>query len=71
MRLWRNRQTRTVEGRVGDRMGSSPISRTIQRINFDTKTAFYYWKAVFVFVRKKPEKCIVTVILKNKWRSFL
>ena len=28
MRLWRNRQTRTFEGRVGDRMGSSPISRT-------------------------------------------
>ena len=28
MRLWRNWQTRTFEGRVGDRMGSSPISRT-------------------------------------------
>ena len=28
MRLWRNRQTRTFEGRMGDRMGSSPIDRT-------------------------------------------
>ncbi len=28
MRLWRNRQTRTFEGRMGDRMGSSPINRT-------------------------------------------
>ena len=31
MRLWRNWQTRTFEGRVGDRMGSSPISRTSKR----------------------------------------
>ena len=30
MRLWRNWQTRTFEGRVGNRMGSSPISRTKQ-----------------------------------------
>ena len=29
MRLWRNWQTRTFEGRVGNRMGSSPINRTI------------------------------------------
>ncbi len=28
LRLWRNRQTRTFEGRMGDRMGSSPIYRT-------------------------------------------
>ena len=28
MRLWRNWQTRTFEGRVGNRMGSSPIGRT-------------------------------------------
>ena len=28
MRPWRNWQTRTFEGRVGDRMGSSPIGRT-------------------------------------------
>ena len=28
MRSWRNRQTRTFEGRVGNRMGSSPIDRT-------------------------------------------
>ena len=30
MRLWRNWQTRTFEGRVGNRMGSSPINRTKQ-----------------------------------------
>ena len=29
MRLWRNWQTRTFEGRVGNRMGSSTINRTI------------------------------------------
>ena len=28
MQLWRNWQTRTFEGRVGNRMGSSPISCT-------------------------------------------
>ena len=28
MRPWRNRQTRTFEGRVGDRTGSSPVGRT-------------------------------------------
>ncbi len=28
-RSWRNRQTRTFEGRMGDRMGSSPIDRTM------------------------------------------
>ena len=31
-RSWRNRQTRTFEGRMGDRMGSSPIDRTKPRI---------------------------------------
>jgi hypothetical protein len=30
LRSWRNRQTRTFEGRVGNRMGSSPIDRTIR-----------------------------------------
>ena len=30
MQLWRNWQTRTFEGRVGTRMGSSPISCTKQ-----------------------------------------
>ena len=30
MREWRNRQTRTFEGRVGDRTGSIPVSRTKQ-----------------------------------------
>ena len=34
MRLWRNRQTRTFEGRMGDRMGSSPINRTIRKTTF-------------------------------------
>ncbi len=31
MRPWRNRQTRTFEGRVGDRTGSSPVGRTIEK----------------------------------------
>ncbi len=29
MRSWRNRQTRAFEGRMGDRVGSSPTDRTI------------------------------------------
>ena len=29
VREWRNWQTRTFEGRVGNRTGSSPVSRTI------------------------------------------
>ena len=29
VRLWRNWQTRTVEGRMGNRAGSNPVSRTI------------------------------------------
>ena len=33
MRVWRNWQTRTFEGRMGDRMGSSPIIRTTKRLN--------------------------------------
>ncbi len=31
MRSWRNRQTRTVEGRVREGMGSSPFDRTIEK----------------------------------------
>ena len=31
MRSWRNRHTRTFEGRVGDRTGSSPVDRTQQK----------------------------------------
>ena len=31
MRDWRNRQTRAFKGRVGDRVGSSPTSRTTKR----------------------------------------
>ena len=31
MRPWRNRQTRTFEGRVGDHTGSSPVLRTKDR----------------------------------------
>ena len=31
MRLWRNWQTRTFEGRMGDHPGSSPGNRTKKR----------------------------------------
>ena len=40
MRLWRNWQTRTFEGRVGNRMGSSPISRT-KKSGFLTRIYLY------------------------------
>lgn len=49
MRLWRNRQTRTFEGRMGDRMGSSPINRTIR------KTTFVYHDKSCFFVLSDPE----------------
>ena len=32
MRPWRNRQTRTFEGRMGDRMSSSLIGRTNKKL---------------------------------------
>lgn len=32
MRGWRNWQTRTFEGRVGNRTGSSPVLRTTIRV---------------------------------------
>ena len=43
MRPWRNWQTRTFEGRVGDRMGSSPIGRTIFKkvINMKILVTFF------------------------------
>ena len=49
MRLWRNRQTRTFEGRMGDRMGSSPINRTIK------KTTFVYHDKSCFFCAFRPE----------------
>lgn len=49
MRLWRNRQTRTFEGRMGDRMGSSPINRTIK------KTTFVYHDKSYFFVLSDPK----------------
>ena len=38
MRDWRNRQTRAFKGRVGDRVGSSPTSRTITRTTLSGRT---------------------------------
>ena len=40
LRSWRNRQTRTFEGRMGDRMGSSPIDRT-KNPGFPTRFFLY------------------------------
>ena len=42
MRPWRNRQTRTFEGRVGDRTGSSPVGRTILKCWNRLTPAFFY-----------------------------
>ena len=45
MRPWRNWQTRTFEGRVGDRTSSSLVGRTIMkcvRRNTSFDTFFYY-----------------------------
>ena len=46
MRSWRNRHTRTFEGRVGDRTGSSPVDRTSSARKFWYKACvqlFVYW----------------------------
>ena len=59
--MWRNRQTRTVEGRVGNRMGSSPISRTKEikgEIVFDKKRSylFYFLYAdIVILLHNVPE----------------
>ena len=41
MRDWRNRQTRAFKGRVGDRVGSSPTSRTKKNGNTTSASVFY------------------------------
>jgi hypothetical protein len=56
MRSWRNRQTRTFEGRVGDRMGSSPIDRT--KMIIKTKV-----KALVFFIANLPSKWIYNRII--------
>ena len=59
VRSWRNRQTRTFEGRMGDRMGSSPIDRTRK------ETAFVYQTKAVSFQRNKSlagfVKCLTGV----------
>ena len=44
MRPWRNRQTRTFEGRVGDRTGSSPVGRTILKMLESIGSGIYFFK---------------------------
>ena len=41
MRPWRNRQTRTFEGRMGDRMSSSLIGRTNKKLGKCAKFFFH------------------------------
>ena len=49
MQLWRNWQTRTFEGRVGNRMGSSPISRTKINDNFLLEDCRFFVLLTFLF----------------------
>ena len=42
MRGWRNWQTRTFEGRVGNRTGSSPVLRTIIPKEADYRVAGFF-----------------------------
>ena len=48
MRPWRNRQTRTFEGRVGDRAGSSPAGRTIIQTDMFHVSFFIGFVAVII-----------------------
>ena len=43
MRGWRNWQTRTFEGRVGNRTGSSPVLRTIIPKEADYRVAGFFF----------------------------
>ena len=46
VRSWRNRQTRTFEGRMGDRMGSSPIDRTKKNDLYIHCASLFFCKGV-------------------------
>lgn len=52
MRSWRNRQTRTFEGRVGDHMGSSPIDRTTGDGSSEYRNSLW-WVAIFSLPERK------------------
>ena len=47
MRDWRNRQTRTFKGRVGDRVSSSLTSRT-KRTSTNVLVLFYYQSRISI-----------------------
>lgn len=49
-RSWRNRQTRTVEGRVREGMGSSPFDRTNRKRDrfIPISFLFYKWGVAFI-----------------------
>ena len=49
-RSWRNRQTRTFEGRMGDRMGSSPIDRTTKLMKRVHIAPFLHAHAAVMYV---------------------
>lgn len=58
MRPWRNRQTRTFEGRVGDRTGSSPVGRTIKTTElFDIRRFLLCKNSVFLCVYTVVKSC--------------
>ena len=48
MRGWRNWQTRTFEGRVGNRTGSSPVLRTNAALSALSRKEFL---AAFLFLK--------------------
>ena len=50
MRRWRNWQTRTFEGRVGDHTGSSPVRRTRKDCFRNETVLFFYLLQFFLIV---------------------
>ena len=50
MRDWRNRQTRTFEGRVGDRVSSSLTSRTKKRATQLSVALFFCVRGCCIFL---------------------
>ena len=55
MREWRNRQTRTFEGRVGDRTGSIPVSRTKHKRPSQKTRSFMFFAKLHI----EPFKCLL------------
>ena len=73
MRGWRNWQTRTFEGRVGNRTGSSPVLRTISSVHngFEVMDARFFLSDFYVRSRIKSCSFLLCRLCRNTvWTVF-